>query len=136
MKKYLQSNKSWGDNLALLVLRVTVGVGMFYGHGLSKWTKLFAGGEIKFLDPLGIGAMPSLGLAVFAEVICSALLVLGLLTRLALIPLIVTMAIALFMVHANDAFGTQEKSILYLAVYLVLFIQGSGKYSLDGMLKK
>lgn len=136
MKKQLLSNKSWGVNIAMLLLRVTFGATMLLGHGLSKWGKLFAGGEIKFLDPFGIGATASLGLAVFAEVICSVLLMLGLLTRMALIPLIVTMSVALFMVHANDAFGTQEKSILYLAVYLVLFINGSGKYSFDGLLKK
>lgn len=136
MKKILVSNKSWGVNLAILLLRVTFGATMLFGHGLSKWGKLFGGGEIKFLDPLGIGAVASLGLTVFSEVVCSALLILGLLTRFALIPLIITMGVALFMVHANDAFGTQEKSILYLAVYLVLFIQGSGKYSFDGLLKR
>lgn len=135
MKKQLLSNKSWGTDLSMLVLRVVFGVSMFYLHGLSKWNKLFAGGEIKFADPFGIGATLSLGLSVFAEVICSILLILGLLTRLALVPLIVTMVVAVFIVHGNDSFSVQEKAILYLAAYLVIFIQGSGKYSLDGLLK-
>ncbi|NIJ45264.1 putative oxidoreductase [Wenyingzhuangia heitensis] len=136
MKKQLLSNKSWGSNFAVLILRVTFGATMLLGHGLGKWSNLFSGKEIKFFDFFGIGATASLGLAVFAEVICSVLLILGLLTRLALIPLLVTMSVALFMVHSTDAFGVQEKSILYLAVYVVLFINGAGKYSMDALLKR
>ncbi|NJB82756.1 DoxX family protein [Wenyingzhuangia aestuarii] len=135
MKKLVLGNKSLGVNFAILVLRVTFGITMLYGHGLGKWNTLFGGGEIKFLDPIGIGATASLGLAVFAEVICSVLLIFGLLTRLALIPLLITMMVALNL-HMADSFGTQEKAILYLAVYAVLFINGSGKYSLDALLKR
>lgn len=135
MNKHIRSNKSWGVNFAVLLLRVVFGATMLYGHGLSKWSKLFAGGEIKFLDPLGIGDVASLGLAVFAEVICSVLLIFGLVTRLALIPLMITMSIALFMIHGSDGFATQEKAILYLGVYVVLFVQGSGRYSLDNLLR-
>ncbi|WP_010136419.1 DoxX family protein [Ochrovirga pacifica] len=136
MKKILLSNKSWGIHFPILLLRVTFGAAMLFGHGLGKWKTLVAGGEIKFMNFLGIGTTASLALAVFAEVICAALLVLGLLTRMALIPLITTMAVALFMIHPNDAFATQEKSLLYLVAYVVLFIYGAGKYSVDGLLKK
>ncbi|MDO6738917.1 DoxX family protein [Wenyingzhuangia sp. 2_MG-2023] len=136
MKKIILSNKALGVNFALLIFRVSLGISMFWGHGLGKWNKLFSGGEIKFFDPIGLGSTAALGLAVFAEVICSILLILGLLTRLALIPLIVTMSVALFLVHISDSFGTQEKSILYLTGYVVLFITGSGRYSLDGLLKR
>ena len=136
MKKQLLSNKSWGTNLSMFALRAVFGTSMFYLHGLSKWNTLFSGAEIKFADPFGIGATFSLGLAVFAEVICSALLVLGLLTRMALIPLIITMSVAIFIVHEDDGFKVQEKAILYLAAYFVLFIQGSGKYSVDSLLRK
>jgi len=135
MNKHIRSNKSWGVNFAVLLLRVVFGATMLYGHGLSKWNKLFAGGEIKFLDPLGIGDVASLGLTVFAEVICSVLLIFGLVTRLALIPLIVSMSVALFMVHGTDGFATQEKAILYLTVYVVLFVQGSGRYSVDNLIR-
>lgn len=136
MKKQLLSNKSWGTDLSLLVLRVVFGTSMFYLHGLSKWNNLFSGAEIKFADPFDIGATLSLSLAVFAEVICAALLTLGLLTRMALIPLITTMAIAVFVIHADDGLKVQEKAILYLAAYVVLFIQDSGKYSIDRLLLK
>lgn len=132
---YLKSQKSFATNVALLVLRVSFGATMLLGHGLGKWSKLFSGEEIQFLDPFGVGATTALALAVFAEVACSVLIMLGLLTRLALIPLIVTMMVA-FNVHVSDAFGVQEKSILYLVVYIVLMLQGAGKFSVDGLLRK
>jgi putative oxidoreductase len=62
------------------------------------------------------------------------LLILGVATRLAVIPLIITMVIALTSVHANDPFNKQEPALLYLLVYLVLLVAGSGKFSVDGLL--
>ncbi|WP_257014129.1 DoxX family protein [Winogradskyella undariae] len=82
-----------------MILRVFLGLAMCFGHGIAKWSSLFSGEEIKFADPFGVGMLPSLVLAVFAEVICSLLLALGLLTRWALIPLIVTMFVAVFVIH-------------------------------------
>lgn len=123
-------------DLGLLFLRIIVGGGMLFGHGIGKMNMLLSGGEISFPDPLGVGATTSLFLAVFAEVFCSALLMFGLFTRAALIPLIVTMFIALFMIHLSDPFATQEKAILYGTAYIVLSLTGPGAYALDEKLKK
>lgn len=123
-----------GFDLSLLLLRIIFGGFMLINHGLGKMDKLMAGGEIKFPDPFGVGAEISLGLAVFAEVICAALLVLGLLTRLALIPLIITMLVAAFVVHLGDGLKDMEAAILYLIPYGIIFINGAGKYSLDKLL--
>jgi putative oxidoreductase len=121
-------------NIGLLVLRVFLGLAMLFGHGLSKWTKLIEGGEIQFADPFGIGELSSLILAVFAEVFCSALLVFGLLTRLFLIPLIITMAVAVFYVHFSEGFAGFEKALLYLIGYLTLMISGPGKFAIDSLI--
>lgn len=88
------------------------------------------------MDVFGMGTFMSLSLAVFAEVVCSALVLLGLGTRLAVIPLSITMLIAAFHVHIGDPFAKQEMSLHYLLVYVVLFILGSGKYSIDRFLSK
>lgn len=124
------------NDLGLLVLRLFLGLALLLGHGLGKWGTLFGGGEIQFADPFGIGALPSLALAVFAEVICAILLILGLLTRWALIPLIITMLVAVFIVHISDGFGTMEKALLYGAGFITLAFTGSGKYSIDTILKR
>jgi putative oxidoreductase len=78
----------------------------------------------------------SLTLSVFAEVICAVLLVLGLATRLAAIPLIINMAVAYFIVHAQDPFQVKELALVFLLIFTILLITGSGKYALDHYLLK
>lgn len=126
-------NKTQLKDIGLLILRISLGLGMLLGHGLSKWSKLIEGGEIQFADPFGVGMTASLVLAVFAEVFCSALLIFGLLTRLSLIPLIVTMAVAVFYIHFSEGFKGFEKAFLYLMGYLALFVAGPGKYAVDSL---
>ena len=119
----------------ILLLRITVAVFMIT-HAIPKMNKLIAGGEIQFPDPLGMGTTVSLVLAVFAELICSILIGFGFLTRLSAFPLIITMAVAAFIVHAGDPFKQKELSLMYLILYIVLFFIGSGKYSVDYFISK
>ena len=74
----------------------------------------------------------SLALTVFAEVLCSGLLMVGLFTRLATMPLLITMLVAVFIVHGADPLGKKEPALLYGLVYATLFFTGPGKYSVDG----
>ncbi|MEM1119507.1 MAG: DoxX family protein [Bacteroidota bacterium] len=118
-------------DLSLLLLRITFGGLMLINHGIGKFNSLMAGGEIKFPPIMGMSPKMSLTLAVFAEVLCAVMVVLGLFTRLAVIPLIITMLVAIFVIHISDPFKKMEMAILYLIPYLVLFWNGSGKYSVD-----
>jgi putative oxidoreductase len=59
---------------------------------------------------------------------------LGFATRLAVIPLIITMLVVVFYVHADDPFSKQEMGLHYLLTYIMLLIMGSGKYSIDNLL--
>lgn len=118
-------------DLSLLLLRLAFGGLMFLNHGLGKFNKLMAGGEIKFASVFGMGPELSLGLAVFAEVVCALMVVIGLFTRTAVIPLIITMLVAIFVIHIDDPFKRMESAIIYLIPFLVLFWNGSGKYSVD-----
>lgn len=124
-----------GLDFGLLALRL-IGGGFMLAHGIPKLMKLFGGGEIQFANPFGIGAGPSLALTVFAEVLCAALILIGLRTRVAAIPLIITMLVAAFMIHGSDPFGKKELALMYLGVYTALLMMGSGRYSVDGMLAK
>jgi putative oxidoreductase len=117
-------------NFVLLLLRLVVGI-LMLTHGMGKFAALFGDGPIRFPDPIGVGATASLILAVFAEVFCSILLIFGLGTRLAAIPLLTTMWVAAFVVHANDGFGKQELPLLYSAIYFVIAIAGAGNFSMD-----
>lgn len=129
-------NYSRRSDMALLLLRLVFGAAMIYGHGWGKLLRLFGDDPIKFADPFGLGPEISLGLVVLAEFFCSVLLIVGLFTRYATIPLIITMAVVVFMVHFDDPFGKMEKGLMYLAVYLSLFLTGPGWYSLDAQWRK
>ena len=118
-------------DIGIFLIRVVFGTSMLLGHGVAKWNQLWGNGKVQFADPLGIDPALVLGLAVLAEVGGSILVILGLLTRLALIPLIVTMAIALIVVHGGDAFSSMEKVILYGCAFIGLLLTGPGKISLD-----
>lgn len=117
-------------NIVLLITRIAVGSFMLT-HGIPKLMKFFSTGDITFSDPLGVGTIPSLMMAIFAEVFCSILVILGLGTRIAVIPLIITMLVAVLLVHASDPFGKKELGLMYLTIYMFLIVVGSGKYSLD-----
>ena len=120
-------------DVVLLMLRIGVG-SMMLVHGLPKLEMLMAGGEVQFPGVMGMNPTLSLTLAVFAEFFCSILLILGLATRFATIPLIITMLIAVFVIHANDPFANQELGLHYLLTYLALLILGAGKFSVDAFL--
>ena len=121
-------------DFGLLFLRVTFGL-LLAGHGLGKAQDLIAG-KTTFADPLGIGPVPSLMLAVFAELVCALAVVVGLKTRWTAIPPVVTMLVAAFMVHAADDWKTKEFPVLYACGFLTLVFTGAGKYALDEKLKK
>lgn len=122
-------------SIALLILRIVIGVFMLT-HGWGKMEILFGSEPIQFPDPMGVGATASLALTVFSEVLCSILLIIGLGTRFAAIPLLITMLVAAFVVHINDGFGKQEFALLYAVIYLTIALIGAGKYSLDYLIPK
>ena len=121
-------------SISLLILRVAVAV-MMLVHGIPKLQMLFSG-EIQFPGVMGMSPTLSLALAVVAEVLCSVLLLIGLFTRVAVIPLIITMLVAVILIHGGDPFAQQELGIHYLIVYIALFMLGSGKYSFDAIVQR
>lgn len=136
MKRIFQTTLKQGNlNFIILLLRITVAVFMIT-HAVPKLDKMLAGGEIQFPDPIGIGPAFSLVLTLFAELLCSILIGIGLGTRLASIPLIIAMAVAAFIVHASDPFKGKELALMYFVLYIILFITGSGKFSVDYLITR
>lgn len=136
MKKILSvNNYSNSTGLSLLVARVGIAA-LMLTHGIPKLLMLLSGAPVQFPSVFGMSPELSLGLAVFAEVVGSLFILVGFATRLAAVPLIITMVIAAIVIHGADPLGVKEPSLLYLLVYSVLFIAGSGKYSVDYFLSR
>ncbi len=134
MKKLALLPENLNADLALLTLRLIFGFCMAYLHGTSKLNTLFGDKPVEFMNFMGLGDTFSLALVVFAEFFCSILLIIGLFTRLASLPLMFTMLVAVLYVHSNDPFSDKEHGLLYLGVYFVLFLMGPGRYSIDAFL--
>jgi putative oxidoreductase len=99
-------------------------------HGWGK-VMHFSEYPADFYNFLGLGSAFSLGLVVFAELVCSILIVLGFFTRLATIPLNIAMMVIVFDVNAGKEIFKFETPLLFMMIFVVLMITGAGKYSLD-----
>jgi putative oxidoreductase len=126
-----------GVDLGLLVLRLGFGL-LMIPHGYAKWQNYEAILEKGFLDPFGMGVANALTAAIVNETVFAGLVVLGLLTRLSVIPLIVTMVVAAFIAHAGDPIisnggPSKEMALLYLTAYVTILLAGPGRFSVDGL---
>lgn len=137
MKKFLkfitatnESGYSWG----LLTIRFVAGF-LMMTHGYAKIENFSKYAEA-FPDPLGVGSSISLSLIIGAEFFASIFLILGLFTRLALIPLIFGMGVAVFVIHGADPMQVKELAVIYMVIYIGLIISGPGKFSIDRLLSK
>ena len=135
LRTLLLSDSALLRDLALLILRLSVGL-LMLTHGIPKLTGftqiVSEGGFIPVFGSVALG----LGLTVMAEVFMSVFLAIGLFTRFSLVPLIVTMLVAVFVAHASDPLSVKEHALLFLFPYLALMLTGPGRLSVDHLLFK
>lgn len=123
-----QTFRGKGVSLLILVLRVVFGV-LFFIHGLDKMLN-FNTLVNDYPSVLGFGSYMTLMVSIFCEFCCSLFLMAGLLQRLLTIPMIVAMGVAFFDIH--DAMMPEgELALIYFIVFIVLFLVGPGRYSVD-----
>lgn len=119
-------------DLGLLLLRVSFAALMLVFHG---WEKLMTAGRQfhTFPNLIGIGSELSYVLVAWLEVFGAVLIALGLFTRLHALGLAFTMLIAWLFWHERRFTGPNagEMAFAYMFAYLLLFLTGAGKYSLD-----
>lgn len=136
MKKFFSTNYSdFSFNLSLFVLRIVFASLLFVNFGWFKLTH-FADLRTKFSDPIHIGQTPSLVLVIFAEVFCTGLIILGLLTRLAALVLVILFVVIVFIVLKGKPIKDLQLPLLFLVAFFSILLCGPGKWSVDKMIGK
>lgn len=127
----------------LLALRLIAVTSLLIKHGLEKtigFHHMLTMANSFHMDPIGIGVLPTVLYAAFADGICTVLMVLGVATRWAALFNFINIFVAWAFVHHFAFTGPQgdhgELIVLYLAVMVTLFLAGAGKYSIDAQLQK
>ena len=99
-------------------------------HGIPKMNMLSNPSD--FGSVMGIPPLPALILCLLGEVLAPALIIIGFKTKLAAIPAAITMIVAAFVIHAGDTLANKEHALLYLIAWVVIFLAGPGRFSIDG----
>jgi putative oxidoreductase len=118
------------NDIALLIFRVLLGIELFRVHGLKKF-RLENGKKEVVPNPLGLPDKMNALVATFSDTVVPFLIILGLGTRLAVLPTIGVTAIGYFVVHRKDSLEVRDVPYMYTLSLLLILALGAGKYSLD-----
>lgn len=127
------------SNLARLFLRLFVGI-MFMQFGIRHLIN-FSTLRFTFPSVLELGNETSLIIMIIIELVCSLFIMVGFLTRLSVLPPVISMIIAEYHILHEllpDTFAYSISStqpgylpLMFIGIYLFLIIAGPGKISLD-----
>jgi putative oxidoreductase len=107
---------------------------LFFNHGLDKLASVDQLADT-FPDVTGLGSYMSLIVSIFCEFCCSLFLIVGLLVRITVIPMMISMAVAFFVVHCGMV-DEGELALIYLFVFAILYVTGPGKFSIDYLIDR
>ena len=118
------------NNAALLVFRVLLAVELFRVHGMKKF-RVENGQKEHVPNPLHLPEKLHGLVATFSDTVIPFFIILGLGTRLAVLPTIGVTAVGYFVVHRNDSLEVRDVPYMYTLSLLLLLALGAGTYSLD-----
>jgi putative oxidoreductase len=127
-------------SLGILLVRIIIGLLMtFYGYQKLINFETMAASDFwaKEVSFLGMTGKTPLALTIFAEFFCSLLLIIGLFTRLSLIPLLICMGYIIAftskfeVIYSGDNGIEVNNAFVYFMIYLGIYLTGPGNYSLD-----
>ncbi|MBS1204128.1 MAG: LysR family transcriptional regulator [Proteobacteria bacterium] len=111
----------------LFFLRLTGSLLLLYVHGLPKVFH-FSEELTRIEDPFGLGPYMSLLPAIFAEVCCPLFIIAGVATRLACLPIIGVLLVAMLAVHADWSIAEGQFGWLLLIIFTTLLLTGPGNW--------
>ncbi|AIB42867.1 DoxX family protein [Pseudomonas sp. WCS374] len=121
------------QDFGLLFLRISGAVFLLCVHGLPKLLDFSA--QLKLIeDPFHMGATLTLCMAIFAEVLCPLLIIAGVLTRLACLPILFLLLVAMVVIHPEWTIDQAQFGWLLTIIFTSLLIAGPGRLALNGLL--
>ncbi|WP_027374164.1 MULTISPECIES: DoxX family protein [Chryseobacterium] len=140
MKKFIQTitNTSLEGKLihiALLIFRIALSLELIFAHGLKKLGIGVAEAE-KVPNPLNLPEAFNSLFADAANLFFPVFVILGFLTRAAVLPILAVTLTGYFVLHWNDALLIKDTPFMYSLCYLFLLFVGPGKYSIDHYIRK
>jgi putative oxidoreductase len=120
---------------SLLIFRVLISLELMIAHGLKK---IGMGGEQveSIPNPLQLPFVFNQVFAISANLFFPVLIIIGLFTRLAILPILIVTLVGYFVVHWNDLPLEKDMPFMYSVAFLLLFVLGPGKYSADYFINK
>ena len=131
LKRFLFANNPY--DLGLTIVRIFAGI-IIIPFGMEMFDAEAMSGYTKWLTDIGIplpGFMAYVGKV--AELVGGIFLILGLLTRLASVFLMITMAVITFVMSSGSI---TDMTFLLLLLFAVYLFSGGGKYSVDALIAK
>ncbi len=117
-------------SVGLLIYRILISISLINTHGIKKLTD-FESSAAHIPDPFGLGGEFSTYFAIFTNIICPIFIILGLFTRLAVLPIVIVTLSGLLFVHYADPWAVKDVPLMYSLAFLTVLYLGPGKYSLD-----
>ncbi|WP_285131316.1 DoxX family protein [Leclercia adecarboxylata] len=114
-------------DLGLFFLRIAGSLLLLYVHGLPKIVH-FSEELTRIEDPFGFGPYFSLIPAIVAEVICPILILFGVATRVACVPIVAVLLVAMLVVHPGWSIAEGQFGWLLLIIFTTLAITGPGAW--------
>ena len=118
------------NNIALLVFRILIAVELFRVHGMKKF-RVENGEREHVPNPLHLPEKLNGLVATFSDTVVPFFIILGLGTRLFILPTIGVTAVGYFVVHRKDSLEVRDVPYIYTVALLFLLALGAGTYSLD-----
>lgn len=118
------------NNAALLTFRILLSIELFRVHGLKKF-RLENGEKEHVPNPLHLPEKLNRMMATLSDTVAPFLVMLGIGTRLVVLPVIGVTAIGYFVVHRKDNLEVRDVPYMYTLSYLLILALGAGTYSAD-----
>ena len=123
------------NNSALFFFRIAISCELIYAHGLKKIGIGTALAEV-VPNPLGLPDVLNQAFATTANLVMPIFIILGLMTRIATLPILAVTLTGYFVLHFNDPALVKDVPLMYSLCFLLLCFVGAGKYSLDHYISK